>query len=413
MRRSPLPVPVLAPSRLVMRLVCVLLALPLAAGETAPFDVRVEVEPGRVCIDARSEPLTEILSRFAKVTGAEILYEAQRPRQIVSVRIEADTAGDALAQLLEGQGLNYALRLDASGRKVEMLVITGSASAVAASGSADRNRRSTPLPQAAEPDIPPDFGEPDAEPDTFGEVTSRSEPLGIVSGDEASPVVPAHHPAPRDRSRRAANGTGHAAGRGAEPAPASRAGVLPEPPRPVAARLPNPRLIPRHFRGVNPARERRVYTLPRGARGARLASPAVQLRERPRKASVSRVHSACSAAATSGRARPRATESQPSAEGERARRAASAHRARGASRPRRRGQSTAGRGASSRAAPERRPMLAPPDVDHARLSSRAPRASPRRPPEGRSRGPGRRNGSACRGAPPPPRSGGGLPWPPP
>jgi hypothetical protein len=174
-----------------MRLVCVLLALPLAAGETAPFDVRVEVEPGRVCIDARSEPLTEILSRFAKVTGAEILYEAQRPRQIVSVRIEADTAGDALAQLLEGQGLNYALRLDASGRKVEMLVITGSASAVAASGSADRNRRSTPLPQAAEPDIPPDFGEPDAEPDTFGEVTSRSEPLGIVSGDEASPVVPA------------------------------------------------------------------------------------------------------------------------------------------------------------------------------------------------------------------------------
>ena len=144
-----------------------------------------------MCIDARSEPLTEILSRFAKVTGAEILYEAQRPRQIVSVRIEADTAGDALAQLLEGQGLNYALRLDASGRKVEMLVITGSASAVAASGSADRNRRSTPLPQAAEPDIPPDFGEPDAEPDTFGEVTSRSEPLGIVSGDEASPVVPA------------------------------------------------------------------------------------------------------------------------------------------------------------------------------------------------------------------------------
>jgi hypothetical protein len=191
-------------------------------------DIRVQVEPDHVCIEARSEPLTEILSRFAQATGAEIVYEAQHPRQMVSVRIEARTAGDALTQLLEGQGLNYALRLDASGG-VEMLVITGSASATAASGPADRIRRSSPLPEPATPEVPEEFLEADAEPDTFAGAAPPSEPLGSSPGDAASPVVPALQPGSSDL------------GPGVQPTvPGAPTSVEPSPPQPpVPASYPS------------------------------------------------------------------------------------------------------------------------------------------------------------------------------
>lgn len=100
------------------------LVLPLLMEGSARSDTRVLLDGGRVSIHAESTPLSEVLSRFAQVTGAEIVFESTRPQQLVSVGIETGSEAEALVRLLEGQGLNYALRLDPTGRKVELLFIS-------------------------------------------------------------------------------------------------------------------------------------------------------------------------------------------------------------------------------------------------------------------------------------------------
>jgi hypothetical protein len=111
------------------------LAIWLVAAPSSP-SVEVTLRAGRVAVHAQRAPLSEVLARFSEVTGARVVYEAARPVQLVSVGIEADSAAEALGRLLEGQGLNYALRLDASGRAVEMLVVTGTSSPAPASAPA-------------------------------------------------------------------------------------------------------------------------------------------------------------------------------------------------------------------------------------------------------------------------------------
>lgn len=124
---------------------------------SARSDTKVKVDAGRVTIHAESTPLAEILGRFGQVTGAEVVYDTARPQQVVSVGIEADSEADALLRLLEGQGLNYVLRLDPTGRQVEMLVLVGKAETAgpaAATGSAapTRRERVTTAPPEPEPD---------------------------------------------------------------------------------------------------------------------------------------------------------------------------------------------------------------------------------------------------------------------
>jgi len=120
------------------------LALWLAAAPSSS-EIEVVIRGDRVVVHAVAAPLAEVLSRFARATGAEVVYEAPRPRQLVSIHIEAETAGEALTQLLEGQGVNYALRLDPGGRKVEMLVVTGSGGTEVASAPPRGSRRPVPL----------------------------------------------------------------------------------------------------------------------------------------------------------------------------------------------------------------------------------------------------------------------------
>jgi hypothetical protein len=133
----------------------VLLALPLAGGAALP-DAHVLFDQGRISIHSQQAPLTEILSRFAQATGAEVVYEGARPRQLVSVAIEAASPAGALAQLLEGQGLDYVLRLDPSGRNVEMLVVSGSAAPAAASAATRSPRPPAPPPAEESFEAPPD-----------------------------------------------------------------------------------------------------------------------------------------------------------------------------------------------------------------------------------------------------------------
>ena len=125
-------------------------------GGSAHSDTQVKVDAGRVTIHAASTPLADILSRFGQVTGAEVVYETTRPQQVVSVGIDTDSEADAVLRLLEGQGLNYVLRLDPTGREVEMLVIVGKAGTAgptaATGGSANTRRERASRPPEPEPD---------------------------------------------------------------------------------------------------------------------------------------------------------------------------------------------------------------------------------------------------------------------
>ena len=149
--------------RVRLRLAVPLLALPLAGG-AALSDARVHLENGRVSIHSQSAPLAEVLARFAQATGAEVVYETARPRQLVTVAIDGASPAEAIARLLEGQGLNYALRLDRTGTRVDLLVVSGTGSPAAASGTGP-GRSPAPGPSAPRVEEPPeDVGEQAEEP---------------------------------------------------------------------------------------------------------------------------------------------------------------------------------------------------------------------------------------------------------
>jgi hypothetical protein len=192
--------------RVALQLSALLLVLPLLAGGEARPGARVLLlDHGRVGIQSESAPLADILTRFAQVTGAEVVYEAARPRQLVSVAIEAGSPAEAITRLLEGQGLNYALRLDPTGKNVEMLVVTGSASSPAAAAGTTRAPRSFPpaapsLEEATEfpsadvdqpfaPDVAPEGQEASAPP-----ATSPDEPMNPALNPGLGPPWPGAAP---------------------------------------------------------------------------------------------------------------------------------------------------------------------------------------------------------------------------
>ncbi|HSD66312.1 MAG TPA: hypothetical protein VLF95_06405, partial [Vicinamibacteria bacterium] len=163
------------------------LALSLLAAPSHP-DVQVTLRDGRVVIRTAGAPLAEVLKSFAEATGAEVVFEAARPRQPVSVAIEAGSAAEALAQLLEGQGLNYVLRLDSTGKMVEMLVVTGSASPPSSAGAARNPRSIAPASRPPEEEaVPEDVDEPF--PPGAGDEPEPSLPPGLPPGDVTNPPV--------------------------------------------------------------------------------------------------------------------------------------------------------------------------------------------------------------------------------
>jgi hypothetical protein len=232
--------------RLVVRLTVLgFLALPLA-GRAALSDARVLLDHGRVTIHSQSAPLADILTRFAQATGAEVVYEAARPRQLMSVAIDATSPAEAIAQLLEGQGLNYALRLDPTGTKVEMLVVTGSGGPVAAAAGASRGARRSPttIPDEtyeetpAEDDAGPlpdaaEFAEPPAPTDVPME---ESLSPGLVPYTGAAPTAPAGVETPPDP------GTGTSGAEPGSPRPPSPASYPAG--APVVAPVPTPPVFP-------------------------------------------------------------------------------------------------------------------------------------------------------------------------
>jgi hypothetical protein len=123
---------------------------------------------GRVSMRVTAAPLSEVLDRLARQTGMKVVYDGPPPRAVVRGRqVEDATVADAVADVLEGLGVSYALRLDATGLKVDTLLVLGAVRASSPSASSPAPRPAVPpvrLPGFGSVPVPPPDDEADDEP---------------------------------------------------------------------------------------------------------------------------------------------------------------------------------------------------------------------------------------------------------
>jgi hypothetical protein len=159
-------------------LTVVLLASALASA-TTPAEPEIRAVGGLVTIRAQSSPLPQILDRLSSATGMEVRYEGTRPTNRVTVDVEGISEAEAIPRLMEGLGLSYVLRTDSSGRRVELLFVTGAgtraASSAQSAGSAVRQPRPPAFEyeQSAESELIP------VDPAMLESAAGRNEPIEL------------------------------------------------------------------------------------------------------------------------------------------------------------------------------------------------------------------------------------------
>jgi hypothetical protein len=132
-------------------------ALALALAVRPGGEVTVRAVQGKIDITARNAVLADVLDRVAKQTGMVISYEGPPPRQLISLSLRGRAPADVVVQILEGQGLNYALVMDASATRVAKLLVT-TAPAPTRAAASQASVKSAPAPvhiPASPPEEPP------------------------------------------------------------------------------------------------------------------------------------------------------------------------------------------------------------------------------------------------------------------
>jgi hypothetical protein len=161
-------------------------------------------------VRATAAPVSEVLDRIARETGMKVTYDGPPPRARVSVTLAGVTPAQAVLRVLEGQGLNYALRMDARAVRIEaLLMVAGSG---AGTGTVAPPTPTRPIPGTRQIDREPDVAEPDDE-------------------------TPAEAPAPNPEDRKPFPFPGGPSG------PAMPL-MLPTPPPPTTAASPSPAAPP-------------------------------------------------------------------------------------------------------------------------------------------------------------------------
>jgi hypothetical protein len=141
-----------------------------------PLMAEVTITPTgdqHVSVRVVAAPLAEVLDQLARRTGMRVSYEGSQPRQPITLTVEDRTTVQAVMAVMEGQGLNFGLRMDASGTRVDRLLVLGLAPVTPGSASpsgsthAGRPPSMQPLPTNGEdePEDPtPEIDQPDPEP---------------------------------------------------------------------------------------------------------------------------------------------------------------------------------------------------------------------------------------------------------
>jgi hypothetical protein len=157
-----------------------------AAASSEQVDLR-PTQAGRVSLKVTASPLSEVLDRLARQTGMKVVYDGAPPRTVVRYRqVEDVTPAEAVANVLEGLGVSYALRLDATGAKVDTLLVLSATK----SGPAPSPRPAAPpvrLPGLGNVPVPLDEDAEDDVPSEPGEETPAGARPG--RGDERPDIT--------------------------------------------------------------------------------------------------------------------------------------------------------------------------------------------------------------------------------
>ena len=175
-----------------MRKVAGLALAVVLAARSGGTETDVRKAGDKLDVRATAAPISEVLDRIARETGMKVTYDGAPPRARVSVTLTGVTPAQAVLAVLEGQGLNYALRMDPKAVRIETLLM------VAGSGSG----ASTPAPRAQPGPRPidrePDITEPDEEAPSEAPVPAPEErrPFPFPGGVPPGPAMPLALPTP-------------------------------------------------------------------------------------------------------------------------------------------------------------------------------------------------------------------------
>jgi len=98
----------------------------VASGPPSGFaDLDIQARNGLLTLRARAVPLTDVLQSLSRETGLKVVYEGPRPSHLVTASIVDLPEVEAVSQLFEGLGVNYAYKADTSGKRVELLIVSG------------------------------------------------------------------------------------------------------------------------------------------------------------------------------------------------------------------------------------------------------------------------------------------------
>ena len=137
-----------------------LTAAPLGAG------VQTRAADGRVRIEARAAPLSDVLDDLARQTGMKVTYEGAPPRELITATLDRGTLVEVLLAVFEGLGLTYVIQSDAAGTGVAKLVVVTSGPRGPAAGGPGPGRMGASARPSAPADEPvPEFTEPEMDED--------------------------------------------------------------------------------------------------------------------------------------------------------------------------------------------------------------------------------------------------------
>jgi hypothetical protein len=168
-------------------------ALLVAAFGGAQTDVRRSGD--KLDVRATAASVSEVLDRIARETGMKVTYDGAPPRARISMNLTGVTPAHAVLSVLEGQGLNYALRMDPTGAKVEtLLLVSGGTASAAAAQPAPRAPR--PIEREPEPAEAEEEAPPEAAPAPAVEERRPGFPFPGFPNPPSGPAVPLAIPTP-------------------------------------------------------------------------------------------------------------------------------------------------------------------------------------------------------------------------
>jgi hypothetical protein len=168
-------------------------ALPPALHQVLPPAGSLEVEAlgAQVSVRAHAVPVNRILDRLAQQTGMKVTYESSPPSQQVTATLERLPVREAVVRLMEGLGVGYVFSTDASGQRVETLIVTGTAAADSTTSSVAS--QSSPMDYQAE--VVQEVPEYEPPPEPVQAEMPPPQP-GMPANDLAMPGMPTYQGIP-------------------------------------------------------------------------------------------------------------------------------------------------------------------------------------------------------------------------